>query len=163
MERRECEDYCRSGTVQGAELPGMSYTSENILLTAPVADARILKKPVENHSILTVSGIRYAEFYADAGVPVRVHAAVDTGMGCFGTRWNCFGGLQDIYKLKNLQFEGIFHIFPLHLKKIQPDEKKPERFLDAVKVLRRAALTQGYAISPIPARRCGPRRHGRMR
>ena len=66
------------------------FTREDILLLTPVVSAPLLSALLEAGIILTVTGPECARRYAQAGAgrPVRVHVAVDTGLGRFGLRWN---------------------------------------------------------------------------
>ena len=93
---------------------------EEILLLCPAADTETLGQLVENNIILTVSSFENARFYTMASPrhPVRVHIAIDTGMGRFGIRWNDLQQIQAVYHLSGLSFEGIFshfsHSFEAH-------------------------------------------------
>lgn len=86
---------------------------EEVLLLSPVADLQTLTEMTEYQVILTVSGFENARFYSlnAPQYPVRVHVAVDTGMGRFGIRWNDMEQLKKVYYLPGLSFEGIFSHF----------------------------------------------------
>lgn len=114
------------------------YLQEDILLMAPVADAFILQKMLENNIILTVTGAACAAFYGEAGKerPVRVHIAVDTGMGRFGVRWDGFPELLEIYRTENLQIEGIFSHFSASFeKKYARTQRQLDKFLSTIHFL----------------------------
>lgn len=138
------------------------FTDADILLMTPVADAGILGKMLRNRIILTVSGIRCAKFYAAAAAemaaagatgagaagvtaaPVRVHVAVDTGLGRFGSHWNDLAELMQIYRVKGLQFEGIFSHFSASFeKKYDLTQKQLARFLDTVQALESTGIAVG--------------------
>ncbi len=97
---------------EALELRRLGYQQE-ILLLAPHGDemlARLLKK---ENVIQTVASseqaLQMAEWFADD--PVRVHLAVDTGMGRFGFRYNDQKGIKGVYELPGLAVEGIFSHF----------------------------------------------------
>ncbi len=86
--------------------------TEEILLLAPVADPETLGQLAARNIILTVSDPDNARFYAaHTDAPLRVHAAVDTGMGRFGVRWSDTEALLALYQVKGLDFIGIFSHF----------------------------------------------------
>ena len=87
--------------------------TEEVLLLSPVSDAQTLAEMAENNVILTVSGFENARFYSlnAPRFPLRVHVAVDTGMGRFGVRWSDLEQLKAVYSLPGFSFEGIFSHF----------------------------------------------------
>lgn len=89
------------------------FTEQDILLLAPVGDEVLLRALLDAGIILTVSGPACAAFYARhrGTEEIRVHVAVDTGMGRFGTRWTDTDELLEIYRTEGLAFEGIFSHF----------------------------------------------------
>ena len=89
------------------------FADEDILLLAPVGDGALCDALIAEGVILTVSGPDCARFYAARAKEdsVRVHVAVDTGMGRFGCRWTDIDGLLEIYRTPGLAFEGIFSHF----------------------------------------------------
>ncbi len=102
-----------SDPAEAFALRDAGFTGEDILLLAPVGDPDLLAALLEAGILLTVSGPASARFYAaHAGdKPVRVHVAVDTGMGRFGSRWTDIEDLLEVYRTENLTFEGIFSHF----------------------------------------------------
>ena len=86
---------------------------EDILLLCPVADTQTLTEMLDNNVILTVSSFDNAHFYSinASKYPIRVHVAIDTGMGRFGIRWNDVEQAKAIYSLSGFSFEGIFSHF----------------------------------------------------
>ena len=131
---------------EALRLRACGYVQEDILLMAPVADAFILDKMLENNIILTVTGSVQASFYRQAGreAPVRVHVAVDTGMGRFGVRWNCFPELEEIYSQTHLRIEGIFSHFSASFeKRYARTRQQLEKFLSAVDYLKKAGCDVG--------------------
>lgn len=86
---------------------------EDILLLCPVADVQTLTEMLDNDVILTVSSFDNAHFYSiNANQhPVRVHVAIDTGMGRFGIRWSDVEQAKAVYALPGFSFEGIFSHF----------------------------------------------------
>lgn len=97
---------------EAAELRRCGFT-DDVLLLAPVADRETLETMVELGVILTVTSFENARFYATNSerTPIRVHIAVDTGMGRFGIRWTDLQQLESVYYLQGLQVEGIFSHF----------------------------------------------------
>lgn len=118
---------------------------EDILLLCPVADIHTFKKLQDNNIILTVSSLENACFYALNATrsPIRVHIAIDTGMGRFGIHWRDFEQAKAVYNLSNFSFEGIFSHFSCsfeqkyHITKLQL-----ARFLSMTQALQE----EGYAV-----------------
>lgn len=86
---------------------------EDILLLSPVADTQTLTEMLENNVILTVSSFDNARFYSinASKYPIRVHVAIDTGMGRFGICWNDIEQIKAAYALPGFSYEGIFSHF----------------------------------------------------
>ncbi len=111
---------------------------EDILLTSPVADMEMLNELIRQNIILTVTGLENAEFYSlyTNRFPVRVHVAIDTGMGRFGIRWTDTAQLQAVYSLNGFTFEGIFSHFS---QSFEPSYNRTklqlDRFLTAIDAL----------------------------
>ena len=119
---------------------------EEILLLSPVADAQTLREMEENNVILTVSGFANACFYAGSSRrdPVRVHVAVDTGMGRFGIRWDDQAQLKAVYSLQGFSFEGIFSHFSSSFEpEYQKTKRQLSRFLHAVEALQKEGFPVG--------------------
>ncbi len=119
--------------------------SENILLLAPVGDRKTLIELLEADIILTITGEDNAQFYSENrnGMTVRVHTAVDTGMGRFGVRWTDIQQLLRIYSSYNFIFEGIFSHFSASFEKnYKLTKTQLERFLSVTDTLKKA----GYDI-----------------
>lgn len=120
--------------------------TQDILVLAPVADPELLDALLAAGVILTVSGPDSARRYAQrrGDRPVRVHVAVDTGMGRFGTRWTDTAELLEIYRTEGLAFEGIFSHFAASFA---PGREKTieqlERFLSATSALEKAGIAVG--------------------
>lgn len=118
---------------------------EDVLLLSPVADGATLEKMVDNNVILTVTGFDNARFYSlnSPRTPLRVHVAVDTGMGRFGIRWTDFEQLKAVYSLAGFSFEGIFSHFSRSFEGPYSHTKlQLERFLRVTEALR----AEGYAV-----------------
>lgn len=119
---------------------------EDILLLCPVADHGTLLKLQENGIILTVTGMDAARFYQAYGafLPLRVHVAVDTGMGRFGVRWTDPEQLKEIYTLPGLKIEGIFSHFSASFEKdFRQTRRQLQRFLDTTDALTSAGFSPG--------------------
>lgn len=58
--------------------------------------------------IQTVADLPHALALDAAGVPVRVHIALDTGMHRLGVPWNDPDALEQVYACQNLRVEGLF-------------------------------------------------------
>ncbi|MBQ8238300.1 MAG: alanine racemase [Oscillospiraceae bacterium] len=119
---------------------------EDILLMSPVADEETLKRMIDANVILTVTGVENALFYSDSTgkYPIRVHVAVDTGMGRFGIRWTDTAQLEWLYALAGFSFEGIFSHFSCSFEEeYQHTEIQLRRFLSAVNALEAAGYNVG--------------------
>lgn len=119
---------------------------EDILLLSPVADGETLKEMVENNIILTVTGFENARFYSlhSPRFPLRVHVAVDTGMGRFGVRWTDTEQLKAIYALAGFSFEGIFSHFSRSFEgEFRQTKLQLERFLCVTEELTAAGYPVG--------------------
>lgn len=115
--------------------------TEDILLLSPVGDPEILQEMVELNVILTVSSFENARFYSLNApcFPVRVHVAVDTGMGRFGIRWTDGAQLEAVYALTALSVEGIFSHFARAFEgEYRQTKQQLHRFSQAVRLLRDA-------------------------
>ena len=119
---------------------------EDILLMSPVADEQTLEEMIANNVILTVTGVDNALFYTEATgkYPIRVHVAVDTGMGRFGIRWTDTEHLRWLYSLAGFSFEGIFSHFS---RSFEPEylhtEIQLQRFLRAANAVEEAGYSVG--------------------
>ncbi len=120
--------------------------AEDILLLSPVADCHTLAEMARNNIILTISSFDNAQFYSlyAFGVPLRVHIAVDTGMGRFGIRWTDMAQIQAVYTLVGLSFEGIFsHFSNSFAADPKPTMQQLNRFLQVTDALQNAGLPVG--------------------
>ena len=118
---------------------------EEILLMCPVADGEALAELVKNNIILTVTSFDNARFYAMAAPrhPVRVHIAIDTGMGRFGIRWNDLQQVRAVYGLEGFSFEGIFsHFFHSFESRYRDTKRQLARF----RKLTEALEGEGYPL-----------------
>lgn len=112
--------------------------TEEILLTTPVADGEMLNRLLYHNVVLTVSSLSNAEFYSLYAnrFPVRVHVAVDTGMGRFGINWDDTAQLKALYQLNGFSFEGIFSHFSQSFEPTyRQTHKQLDRFLAAIDAL----------------------------
>lgn len=111
---------------------------EDILLLTPVADEITLNYMLNNNIILTITGIEHARFcclHAD-NLPLRVHVAIDTGMGRFGVRWTDTEELTAIYNLAGFQFEGVFsHFSSSFEREFSRTKEQLNRFLSVTAAL----------------------------
>ena len=122
------------------------FTREDILLLTPVVSAPLLSALLEAGIILTVTGPECARRYAQAGAgrPVRVHVAVDTGMGRFGLRWNEVDAFRQVYQTEGLQFEGIFSHFSAAFQKSGREvHRQLERFRSLTDALTQLGFPMG--------------------
>lgn len=129
---------------EALELRKMGF-HEDILLLCPVADSQTLMEMVDNNVILTVSSFDNAQFYTlnASRSPVRVHIAIDTGMGRFGIRWNDIEQVKDICSLPGFSFEGIFSHFSHSFEPEYHDTKlQLTRFLSITDALQ----ADGYVV-----------------
>lgn len=119
--------------------------TEDVLLLSPIFDEEILQEMVAHHVILTVSSFENARFYSlnAPRFPIRVHVAVDTGMGRFGIRWTDTAQLEAVYALTALNVEGIFsHFSRAFEKEYQQTGLQLTRFLHTTQALQAA----GHAV-----------------
>jgi len=119
---------------------------EDILLLSPVADTQTLTEMLDNNVILTVSGFENAKFYSNnaSKTPVRVHLAVDTGMGRFGIRWSDAAQASAVYSLPGLCCEGIFSHFASSFEpKYQKTKIQLSRFLRLTEALSAEGISVG--------------------
>lgn len=131
---------------EAAALREAGFTEEDILLLTPVANGNILDAMLEHNIILTVSGVKSAQFYAQnrKGRLLRAHVAVDTGMGRFGTRWTDMDVLQEIYRTEGISFEGIFSHFAVSFeKKYSLTKRQLNRFVAVTEALEAQGIPVG--------------------
>lgn len=129
---------------EALELRNAGFT-DDILLLAPVGDAATLNLLLEQHIILTVTGMKTAQFYLQYAqtLPIRVHVAIDCGMGRFGIHWTDMEQICQVYQLSGLLFEGIFSHFSASFeKKCHLTQQQLERFTDITYTL----ISSGYEI-----------------
>lgn len=120
--------------------------TQDILVLAPAADPELVEALINEGIILTVSGPESARLYAlqGEGRLVRVHVAVDTGMGRFGTRWTDLEELLEIYRTPGLSFEGIFSHFAASFERgKQRTMEQLERFLSVTSALEQQGVRVG--------------------
>lgn len=117
----------------------------DILMLSPVADIPTLSAMEEADVILPVTSLEVARFYAGScSRPIRVHVAVDTGMGRFGIRWTDISQLTDVYQVSGLRFEGIYSHFSSSFEKRYSRTKlQLGRFLQACDRLRESGCPLG--------------------
>lgn len=119
---------------------------EDILLMSPVADEDTLAEMIEHDVVLTVHSFENARFYSLNAhrFPLRVHVAVDTGMGRFGIRWTDTAQLKAVYALTGFSFEGIYSHFS---RSFEPEYSltglQLRRFLNAVAALEETGIHVG--------------------
>lgn len=150
---------------------------QDILVLAPVADPELLDALLEGGIILTVSGPESARRYAQRSGdrPVRVHVALDTGMGRFGTRWTDIEELLEIYRTEGIVFEGIFSHFAASFESgREKTMKQLERFLSVTSALEKQGIAVGlrhianscaalrFPETRLDAVRCGSALVGRL-
>ncbi len=116
----------------------------DILLLSPVADRETLQSMVKANAILPVTSLDSAFFYSqNSPVPVRVHVAIDTGMGRFGIHWADDDVLDQIYTTENLRFLGIYSHFSASFEKgFRKTQRQLDRFLNTCQRLK----SRGYPL-----------------
>lgn len=117
-----------------------------MLLMAPVADEGLFTQLLELDVVFTLSSPENAQNYLcwSEGKPVRVHVAVDTGMGRFGIPWENIQALKELYAQKGFSFEGIFSHFAKAFEGAYTITKTQlERFLQVTEALRAAGCPIG--------------------
>lgn len=138
---------CMFGVSRPEEALALRHSGfgEDILLLSPVADVGTLGQMVENNIILTVTDFENAHFYSlnSPCFPVRVHVALDTGMGRFGIRWTDAEQIKAVFSLKGFSFEGTFSHFSRSFEGTFSHTKRQlDRFLRVTEELKAA----GYPI-----------------
>ncbi len=115
-----------------------------ILLLAPVVEPEELGRMVEADVILPVTSLETAAFYSrNSTRPVRVHVAIDTGMGRFGIRWADMAELTRVYETENLRFLGIYSHFAASFERgFRKTQRQLDRFLTTCRMLQ----DRGYPI-----------------
>lgn len=118
---------------------------EEILLLCPVVDGRTQEELLESNIILTVSSFEDAQRYAVSAnrYPIRVHIAIDTGMGRLGIRWDDPAQVRAVYGLSGFSFEGIFSHFANAFEPLYWDTR---RQLARFRHLTDQLEGEGYAI-----------------
>lgn len=116
----------------------------DILLLSPVTDRKLLHKMLHMQVILPVTSLQTAKLYSEScHTPVRVHVAVDTGMGRFGIHWAEREIFSEVYQTDNLRFDGIYSHFAASFeKRFRKTAKQLDRFLDLCSWLK----GEGYSI-----------------
>lgn len=135
-----------SDPAEALELRREGFEEQDILLLTPVATPELVEALLEAGVILTVSGPAGARFYAQRRGErrARVHVAVDTGMGRFGSRWSDTEELLEVYRTPGLEFEGIFSHFADSFEKGEAHTKlQLKRFLSAVAALEERGVAVG--------------------
>lgn len=130
---------------EALELRGAGYTEDIILLT-PISDTNALYKMIDNRIILTVGSLYDAQLYSlySYAIPIRVHIAVDTGMGRFGINWKDLMQIKTIYNIFGLQVTGIFsHFAKSYEKNYILTKKQLGRFLYVTESLQAAGIKPG--------------------
>lgn len=113
---------------------------------SPVADTEVLNTLIEYNIILTITNYEIAQLYHrySSSMPIRVHIAVDTGMGRFGVIWTDVEQLQAIYRMSGFTFEGIFSHFS---KSFEDDynytKQQLDRFIQTINNLSSAGISVG--------------------
>lgn len=151
------EEAARAWVEAGAFMLGVSTPREALhlrragfdqpmLLMAPVADEGLFTQLLELDVVFTLSSPENAQNYLrwSEGKPVRVHVAVDTGMGRFGIPWENPQALKELYAQKGFSFEGIFSHFAKAFEGAYTITKTQlERFLQVTEALRAAGCPIG--------------------
>lgn len=139
-------------TMFGVSMPQEALTlrkagyTEDILLLTPVWNCDVLRCMMDHRIILTVSSLENAKFYSEysSSTPLRVHIAVDTGMGRFGIRWLDTSGIKQVYSYSNLSVEGIFSHFSKPFEsKFQFTKRQLNRFMGVTELLTAAGIRVG--------------------
>ncbi len=119
---------------------------EDILLLTPVSEEETVGRMAQLDVILTVTSTHAAQLYARCAEngPVRVHIAVDTGMGRFGFRYTDVGSIGSLYQCQALRVEGIFsHFSKAFERRYFHTGHQLKRFLKLTDALTRAGCQVG--------------------
>lgn len=98
--------FCVACAEEGAELRRNGITGDILILGYTHPEAFFLLK--KYRLIQTVVDYRYGKFLNGYGKKIRVHVGIDTGMHRLGERSEKIKEIGRIFRLKNLQVEGIF-------------------------------------------------------
>ncbi len=117
----------------------------DILLLSPVIERETLERMVSANVILPVTSGEIADFYSEnSRLPVRVHVAVDTGMGRFGIHWADDITLERVYETPNLRIQGIYSHFSASFEKgFRKTQRQLDRFLNTCQRLQERGYTLG--------------------
>ncbi len=123
------------------------------------------------HLTQTVVDEAHGRALNDAGIPIQVHLALDTGMHRLGVPVEDFGALARLYELENLRITGVFSHLRVPDSLTKEDryytKKQLERFYCAVDWLRTNGYNPGRihiqasgGILNLPPQPCGYARAG---
>ncbi len=135
--------FCVACAEEGAELRRNGITGEILVLgyTHP-EDFHLLRK---HDLIQTVLDHAYGQQLDRYGKKVRVHVKIDTGMHRLGERAEKTGEIREIFRLKNLQVEGIYtHLCADETRREEESaftEAQAALFYDVVKDLRKRGIS----------------------
>ena len=123
----------------------LGFAGVEILLLSPAVCPETLEALIAARVTLTVTGPDCARRYAAAaaGRTVRVHVAVDTGMGRFGLHWRDLAAIEEVYQTRGLTFTGIFsHFAASFARSDRLTRQQLERFLSVTHAL----AAKGYPV-----------------
>lgn len=117
----------------------------DILMLSPVVDVDDFSNMVSANAILPVTSPQVAAFYSqNSQSPVRVHVAVDTGMGRFGIPWSNQRELSQVYETKSLCFLGIYSHFSSSFERgFRKTQQQLDRFLKTCQWLQEKGYPTG--------------------
>ena len=143
LSRMGIRRFCVATAREGAELRGKGIEGEILVLgyTDP-SQFPVLARYDLSQAILDGT---YAQALSGAGLPLRAHLAVDTGMHRIGIPWEHPEALAAVCALPHLRVEGIFtHLCADDTCRAEDQaftELQTARFWNAVETLRRMGIT----------------------
>ena len=118
---------------------------DDILLLSPVVNAPLAEKLIQNGVILSIDSRKTADFYSSFQKhPIRVHIAVDTGLGRFGFKYTDKSSIPEIYRDYPFNVEGIYSHFSASFeKKYSVTKTQLDRFQSLTRGLEQCGITVG--------------------
>ncbi len=99
------------GCSRPEEALALRAQAEDVLLLSCIQEPRQLEALARAGVILAVEALEQAVFLNSLGIPVRVHVAVDTGLGRFGFLPAQTEEIKQVFALENITVHGIFSHF----------------------------------------------------
>lgn len=106
LQRLGLRAFCVATAEEGAALRQSGIRGEVLVLGYTGRESLALA--AENDLLLTAADLEHARLLSSAGLRLRIHLAVDTGMRRLGEPAEALDRLEAAFHLKNLRTEGLF-------------------------------------------------------